>query len=141
MAFAKKEDVPAEIKVLEGIYGDSVSVKNIVRVGGYPHDGKYLGFDEDIFTHYNRTKEIKTPALLMQDIYLFEKGKDALTILKIKTTIQKRKYKQPDFENPAPATGLSASKSKATIKKEPIVKKSMQVQKNADGVSKMKFST
>lgn len=87
MALSRREDVPAEIKALEGIYGDSVAVKNIVRVGGYPHDGKYLSFFDDNFTHYNRTNQIKTPALVMQDIYLFEKGKDALSILKMKTTI------------------------------------------------------
>ena len=55
MAFSKKEDVPAEITAIEGLYGDSISVKNIVRVGGYPHDGKYMGFFEDAFTHYNKT--------------------------------------------------------------------------------------
>ena len=64
-----------------------------------PHDGKLTNFFDDQFGHYNKTGLIKTPVLSMQDIYIFEKGRSAYTILKIKNTINKKKSSGPDFDN------------------------------------------
>ena len=56
--------------------------------------------DDDEFTAYPFYSQIPTPVLTMQDIYTFEKGKDALKALKIKLSHNKKKDNQhQDFES------------------------------------------
>ena len=90
--------------------------------------------DADVFTNFSFIgKFIATPVLSMQDIFIHEKGKEALKNLNIKLTHSKK--------NAPPVFDLPAKEEEKKQKKEPTkVKKSLIVEKDTSSHKKTRLN-
>lgn len=102
--------------------------QNSIRLIDQKVDQMMPTADTDTFTNFPFVGiQMPTPVLTMQDIYLHEKGKEALKNLNIKLTHSK-KNDPPQFDLP-----VKEEKKKPEVK--PKIKKSLVIEKTPDAES------
>ena len=74
---------------------------NVLNIG-HAQDAAKLSADDDDFTEFNFEKQfLKTSVLNMQEIFIMEKGQEAMRALNINLNISKKKD-EPNMEKKSP---------------------------------------